>query len=269
MIAAVDARLIPVGQYDAVPIDEAHDFEHAWLQLAARMVDPDTRSLFIVHDNAQSIYGNKKTPVWSHPGIEAKGRTTVMKLNDRNTSEIRAFARQFASAILAEPCEDEGGLSTTMLPESSGRRGVEPIVQRRINSKDEANAVAQWFVDQHRAGYAWRDMAVLAPGKRNWRDPIAAAFDREGIPHRMLLGDKQLGPDFGGDHVHVMTLHAVEGLEFQVVAVLGVGDLPWKSQTLEEAARLLYVAMTRATHALTISHSKPSALVERLLSIQR
>ena len=64
-----------------------------------------------------------------------------------------------------------------------------------------------------------------------------------------------------------MTLHAVKGLEFPAVAVLGIGDLPWKSQSLEDVARLLYVAMTRATHALLISYSKPSTLVERLLAL--
>ncbi len=267
MIEAVDAGLIPDGQYDAVLIDEAHDFEHAWLRLAARMVSAETRSLFIVYDNAQAIYGDKKTPVWSKLGIEAQGRTTVMKLNYRNTSEICAFARRFASDILAEPYEDEAGLPTTMLPESSGRRGVEPIVQRRVNANDEADTAAEWLAEKHRAGYAWRDLVVLAPGKRNWREPIAKALTREEIPHRMLLGDKSLAPDFVGDHVHVMTLHGVKGLEFPGVAVLGIGDLPWKSQTLEEVARLLYVAMTRATHALLILHSKPSALVERLLAI--
>lgn len=267
MIRAVDAGLIPIGQYDAVLIDEAHDFEHAWLQLAARMVNQDTKSLFIVYDNAQSIYGKKKTPVWAHLGIEAKGRTTVMKLNYRNTQEICAFARQFASDILAEPYEDDEGQSTTLLPESSGRRGVEPIVQRRANANDEADAAAQWLLERHRAGYAWKDMVVLAPGKRNWREPLAKALFREGIPYRMLLGDPKLGPDFDGDHVHVMTLHAVKGLEFPAVVVVGIGDLPWKMQTIEDAARLLYVAMTRATHVLTISYSKPSMLVERLLSI--
>ena len=267
MVRAVDAGLIPVGQYDAVLIDEAHDFEHAWLQLAARMVNQQTKSLFIVYDNAQSIYGKRKTPVWSRLGIEAKGRTTVMKLNYRNTNEICAFARHFASDILSEPYEDEEGLSTTMLPESSGRRGVEPIVQKRMNASDEGDAAAQWLLEKRRAGYAWREMVVLAPGKYGWRDPIARSLARAGVPHRLLLGDRKTGPDFVGDHVHVMTLHAVKGLEFPAVAVLGIGDLPWKSQTLEDAARLLYVAMTRATHALLISHSRRSTLVDRLLAI--
>ena len=213
------------------------------------MVSAETKSLFIVYDNAQSIYGKRTTPTWSHLGIEAKGRTTVMKLNYRNTNEICAFARRFASDLLAEPFDDEEGLSTTMLPESSGRSGVEPIVQMRINANDEAQAAAQWLLDRRRAGDAWRDMVVLAPGKRNWREPILKALEREAIPYRMLLGDKTIGPDFAADHVHVMTLHAVKDLEFPAVAVLGIGDLPWKSQTLEDAARLLYVAMTRATHA--------------------
>ncbi len=267
LIAAVDAGHVPVGQYDAVLIDEAHDFEHAWLALAARMVHPDSRSLFIVYDNAQSIYGKRKQPVWSQLGIEAKGRTTVMKLNYRNTREICTFARRFASDILAEPFEDDAGATTTMLPESSGRRGVEPIVQMRRGSADEANACAQWLLDRRRAGYAWRDLAVLAPGKRNWRAPLLKALTREGIPVRMLLGDKALKPDFAADEVHVMTLHAVKGLEFPAVAVVGIGDLPWKRQTIEEAARLLYVGMTRATHALSISYSKSSELVERLLAV--
>lgn len=141
-----------------------------------------------------------------------------------------------------------------------------PLFRQCENAADEARAAARWLVEKHAAGHAWRDMVVLAPGKRNWRDPMDRALTRDSIPHLQLLGAPHLSPDLDRDHVHVMTLHAVEGLQFQVVAVLGVGDLPWKSQTLDEAARLAHVAMTRATHALQVFHSKPSALVERLLA---
>lgn len=189
----------------------------------------------------------------------------MTELNDHDTAGRSTFAKRFASASLAGSLASENDVTTTV--PVLARDGVEPVVQKRINANDEANAATQWLLDKQRAGYAWRDMVILAPGKRNWRDPIAKALQREAIPYRMLLGDKSIGPDFGGDHVHVMTLHAVKGLEFPAVAVLGIGDLPWKTQTLEEAARLLYVAMTRATHALLISHSKPSTLVERLLSV--
>ncbi|MFZ5473350.1 MAG: NERD domain-containing protein, partial [Pseudomonadota bacterium] len=43
VIDAVARGLIPGGQYDAVLIDEAHDFEPQWLELAAQMVNPDTK----------------------------------------------------------------------------------------------------------------------------------------------------------------------------------------------------------------------------------
>ena len=266
MICAVDRGQIPSGQYDAVLIDEAHDFEHEWLRLAARMVHPDTRSLLVVYDNAQSIYGRKKTPVWSRLGIDAKGRTTVMKLNYRNTSEICSFARHFASDILAQPYEDEEGVSTITLPVSSGRRGVEPLVQRRANAADEANAAAHWLVEKHRAGYAWRDMAVLIPGKRGWDDLLRKALERDAVPHQVLLGVHKRNANFGGDCVCVLSMHSAKGLEFPAVAMLGLGDLPWKQQDLEDAARLAYVAMTRATHALSISYSRMSALVEKLIA---
>ena len=51
-----------------------------------------------------------------------------------------------------------------------------------MNANDEAQAAAAWLGDKHRAGYAWRDMVVLAPSKRNWRDPVTRALDREQIP---------------------------------------------------------------------------------------
>lgn len=143
---------------------------------------------------------------------------------------------------------------------------VERLVQPCRNAKDEAAVAAEWLVARRAAGTPWRDMVVAAPGKRNWRDPIAAAFDRHAIPCRMLLGYPDRAIDRDGDHVHVVTLHAVATQVFDDVAVLGVGDLPWKSQTLDEVTGLLQTAMSRATQALLVLYSKPSTLVERLRS---
>jgi len=48
VLDAAERGLIPGGQYDAVLIDEAHDFEPQWLALAAKMVNPDNNALMIV-----------------------------------------------------------------------------------------------------------------------------------------------------------------------------------------------------------------------------
>jgi superfamily I DNA and RNA helicase len=68
---------IPGGQYDAVLIDEANDFEPEWLSLAVKMVSPNTKAFLIAYDDMQAIYKGMGRPVWSQLGIEAKGRTRV------------------------------------------------------------------------------------------------------------------------------------------------------------------------------------------------
>jgi len=61
--------------------------------------------------------------------------------------------------------------------------------------------------------------------------------------------------DAGDDVVHLMTLHASKGLEFDRVWMLGCtqGVLPSEKSPEEEERRLFYVGMTRAKRALHLS----------------
>ena len=61
--------------------------------------------------------------------------------------------------------------------------------------------------------------------------------------------------------VHLMTIHASKGLEFNTVFIIGVNEglIPYKrsiKDNLEEERRLLYVAMTRAKKTLFITYVK-------------
>lgn len=63
--------------------------------------------------------------------------------------------------------------------------------------------------------------------------------------------------------VNLMTIHSAKGLEFDVVFIVGAADgvLPLErggSCDVEEERRLMYVAMTRARHVLTISWAEQS-----------
>jgi superfamily I DNA/RNA helicase len=49
-----------------------------------------------------------------------------------------------------------------------------------------------------------------------------------------------------------MTMKVSKGLEFAVVALAGVGHMPAKGEDEREAARVFYVAATRATHKLVM-----------------
>ena len=64
--------------------------------------------------------------------------------------------------------------------------------------------------------------------------------------------------------VKLLTMPSRKGLEFPVVFIAGVGFMLMQSQGIADEAKLLYVAMTRATEYLELSCDRDSAFVMRL-----
>ena len=62
-----------------------------------------------------------------------------------------------------------------------------------------------------------------------------------------------------------MTMRVSKGLEFPVVALVGVGRMPAPGEDETEAARLFYVAATRASHRLIIGVGGEGRLGQRLV----
>ena len=54
--------------------------------------ESNTKALLIAYDDMQAIYKGMGRPVWKHLGIDAKGRTRVLKVNYRNTAQILGLA---------------------------------------------------------------------------------------------------------------------------------------------------------------------------------
>jgi hypothetical protein len=260
---AVEQGHIPGGQYEAVLIDEAHDFEPQWLSLAARMVDPDKRSLMIVYDDMQAIYKGRARPVWKQLGIDAKGRTTVLKINYRNTSQILGFARRFAADVIGAPGVQADDESAVLLPEDAGRQGVEPQVRKCVSFEAEAHAIAEWLAARRQAGYEWPQMAVLYP-EHHIGDTFARVLDKHAIPADVIKRNRnRISIDVPA--VRLMTMHTAKGLEFPCVAVGGLGSLGRHGTAIEDDVRLTYVAITRATHEVMVTYSRLSPLVERMV----
>jgi hypothetical protein len=265
VITGVDRKQIPSGQYQAVLIDEGHDFAPEWLKLAVQMVDPATNSLLVLYDDAQSIYERSTTREGGKPfsfksvGIQAQGRTTILKINYRNTRQILQTASLVAADLLTAYDKDEDGVPM-LKPVSCGREGEAPLIVRLPTLRDEAIHIVELLCTAHQEGHAWGDMALLC---RHHQDMYLCAnvLNRRGLPYQMRDKAGQFDPAV--DTIKVMTLHASKGLEFPVVALVGAGHMPAPGEDEREEAKLFYVGATRATQRLIVGLSGEGRFAER------
>jgi superfamily I DNA and RNA helicase len=135
VIDAVEKEEIPRAQYGALLIDEGDDFEANWLKLVTQMIDLEKDSLLLLYDDAQSIYKKQRDKKkdrldfsLSSVGIQARGRTTVLKMNYRNTRQILSFAYNFSKDFIQERQSDEDAI-LRIAPEMAGQEGIEPVVK--------------------------------------------------------------------------------------------------------------------------------------------
>jgi hypothetical protein len=253
VIRAVDRKQIPSDQYQAILIDEGHDFAPEWLKLVTQMVDPNTNSLLLLYDDAQSIYERRHAQQFSFKrlGIQAQGRTTILKINYRNTKQILQTASLIAADLLTADDKDDDGVPLVK-PISCGRDGPAPLIIRLPNLRDEAFKIADLLSAAHQEGHAWGDMAVIC---RDYTamDACAHALNHRKLPHQVRRRSGDFNPR--RDTVTVLTMHVSKGLEFPVVALAGIGHMPTTGEDEHEEARLFYVAATRATQKLLITVS--------------
>ena len=270
---AVDNGRVPGGQYSALLIDEAHDFEDAWLAMAARMVSPATNSLLVLYDDAQSIYQSQRRNFsFASVGIQARGRTSVLRLNYRNTAEVLALAVQCAQHLLlpegeaavralrpkaaqtdsSPPTDHADDHMQRVSPASAGRRGPLPLLLLAADAREEAQWLAENLTAAHADGVPLHEMAVLCRTRQQMR-PIEAALARCGLPVQSMASQAFRQFDWHASAVKLVTLHSAKGLEFAHVCIAGLQAWPLPGERLDDALRLLYVGMTRATQRLVLS----------------
>jgi AAA domain/Nuclease-related domain/UvrD-like helicase C-terminal domain len=267
---AVERGRVPGGQYTAILIDEAHDFDDAWLRIATRMVSPTSNSLLVLYDDAQSIYqGRRRKFNFASVGIEARGRTSILRLNYRNTREVMALAVNCAHSLLhaddglpAPNGSDDDNLPLVQ-PTTAGRQGPLPVLIEARGEAEEARLVADRIAALAAEGVALNDIAVLARGKRLLA-PLARELGARAVAMQSMHDEAFRRFDWQAQAVRGLTLHSAKGLEFAHVFVVGLHVLPFADESMADAVRLLYVGMTRATQALVLSAQRDSELVRRV-----
>ncbi|HVZ30873.1 MAG TPA: 3'-5' exonuclease, partial [Polyangiaceae bacterium] len=240
--------------------DEGHDFEPDWLKLVVQMIDPETESLLLLYDDAQSIYGARRKFSFKSVGVQAQGRTTILRLNYRNTAEVLRVAYDFAKDVLRPEEADEDSVPL-VAPESAERHGPVPELVGLSSLQAEADYLATRLLELKKQGSRWGDMAIVYRSAFIQKE-VSERLERSGIPMSLLTNAKRASS--GDDSVKLVTFHSSKGLEYPIVAIPGFGFLPDPRESENNELRLAYVAMTRAMDRLIMTCHRRTPFVDRL-----
>jgi hypothetical protein len=279
--AAFDARRLeaveaadslPASEkFDMVLVDEAQDLGDSGLNLAWAMGKQerpiDQRHFIIALDSAQNVYRRKMN--WNPPGVTARGRSTILRENYRNTKETLDFALG-AIAGISQPSASQASpddLNTLVMPGAALRHGKPPILLECPDLRAEAETLTEKAAELLRNG-ATPDDIVIMSGSKELRITLQQTLSAERIPAFDAQKERDQVVSMRGS-VRVATLQLLKGLEYPHVLIGGANDI-WTSNADDDETRqrLLYVAMTRATETLTVTYSGDGAM-GRLLQAAR
>ena len=218
----------PSWAYGHVIVDEAQELSAmAWRMVMRRI---PTRSLTVVGDVAQrgSAAGARSWAQMLDPYVRGRWREELLTVNYRTPAEIMAVAADVLAAVA--PGERP--------PESVREEGISPRAVRGLTRVPEvvAEELAEMGAEMGQGGR----LAVIASGAQ-------IADLARAIP-AAVPGDQTEVLD---SPVALLTVGQSKGLEFDRVVLVDPAGILAQSPA---GGHDLYVAITRATHRLTVVH---------------
>ncbi len=253
------------SRYDGILVDEAQDLNTEALVLLTKLLKPGCDDLIIVADAAQNIFRRKFS--WKQAGIQAQGRTRMLRVNYRNTREILEFASTF---LLGDGTGSAGEISfddenTLIPPESSKRSGTPPKLLFVPNVVEEVNETVRVVQEELIGLRPGQRIAVLYPGSDGkdrgyW---LNRRMKESGIEHFWVNTEESAKSRLGAarESVLLCTVQSSKGLEFPRVVVCGTW---WDGGDVDVNRKLSYVAMTRATDFLVVVSRLDNSFADEL-----
>ena len=245
-----------VPRYRHILVDEAQDLHPAqWRLLRAALAEgPD--DLFIAADPHQRIYSSRAS--LASLQISVRGRSRKLSLNYRTTQEILAWAMPLLGS---DPVTGLDGEADSLLGYRSPMHGQRPQVRLAATRDEEFCFLSERIRSWLAAGFEPDAIGVTARSAGLVRE-ARGALKADGLDTTSISGRD------GAAGVRAGTMHAMKGLEFQAVAVIGVeeGAVPdlaaitaddedplAHAQDLQRERCVLFVACTRARDHLYVS----------------
>jgi superfamily I DNA/RNA helicase len=263
-LAAIRAR------WSHLLVDEFQDTDPLQLELL-RLLIGDRRSLLVVGDDDQAIYGWRGAlPDVMGAFLQEEPRPMLRRLEISYRCEPQIL--RVANRAIATK---KGGLRKQLLPPPAAgwrtqlRRWGSPRRVHGINSQDPAEEALRLSEElrRHHRGTAWEGLAILARHNRTLEE-LAWRLRNLGIP--TARREEESG-------VRLLTVHGAKGLEWDVVFLVGLSEGLWPNlrepaevpeggdsspddrdheAVLGEELRLFYVGVTRARRELFLCHTE-------------
>ena len=225
--------------YRHILVDEAQDLHPSQWRLLRAAVAPGPDDLFIAADPHQRVYDNRVSLI--SLGISVRGRSRRLSLNYRTTQEILAWA---VPLLGTDPVTGLDGEVDSLIGYRSPVHGPRPQQRLTVSRAEEfsllTERIGSWLsdgIEPHAIGVAARSAALVREAREALR----------------LAGIETVSLNGRGDTkaVRAGTMHAMKGLEFQAVAVIGV-----EQGLVPEPAAVTPPTEDAATHALDLQRER-------------
>lgn len=214
VISAVERQEIPVGQYQAVLIDEGHKFAPEWLRLVTQMVDPTTNSLLLVYDDPEII--DKRHPAkqfcFGSVGIQAMGRTSFLKISERRKllASIATTIKTYRQGELLEPTPehvDRWASQFSATDQVPFLREFDHVIKQTFITKKEVEIFLEYlvknqkFVGANPAAF-WKKANFLQIQKAGQSQKEMISLFGKSLNHQCGLDIAQCG-SAGGSYIYL------------------------------------------------------------------
>ncbi|MEU2367628.1 UvrD-helicase domain-containing protein [Streptomyces pseudogriseolus] len=247
--------------YAHVVVDEAQDLHPAQWRVLRAAAAPGPDDLFLTGDPHQRIYDSRVS--LGSLGIATAGRSFRLRVNYRSTEEILAWSARLLAPVTVDALDGEG--TDSLAGYRSLLHGGRPQARGYATRQEETEALVDRVRELLDEGLAPHEIGVCARFNLSL-DSAEDKLKAAGIPVLRVKGQTAQH----AEGVRLATMHAMKGLEFRAVSVLGAGEgtvpfareiTPLEADALQHEADLLrercllFVACTRAREALSVTWS--------------